>query len=263
MKAVVMKVAAAEAAGEIGPWEEMDSPDELMTAPPHLPQEWIQAHQTWLEQQKQQQQEEGNGRTSSGAAATTSSSSRGSVTSSSLVTSSSHQEQQQVSGSSSLKGSKPGFAGGAHVGCACHGSSGGEGQQQQQEEEAGSTIPSKGDKGNKQSSSSAAAATANGTHASTQAADDKTRSTCSTSGTSSNSSSGGPSGLPPMLAPGVISQRHYPHLQATELLLVNGMRLCLKETDFFKDEVLISGVATGGLSEVRRGGEMCYCIHRS
>jgi hypothetical protein len=233
MAAVVVKVAAAEAAGEIGPWEEMDSPDELMTAPPELPKEWIQAHQLWVEQQ----QEEGSERAGrAGTAATT--------TSSSSSSSSSRNPEQQKVGSGSLKNPKQGLAGGAHVGCACHGTEEVSGKQQQQK--AGKVMNSSNVESHPPSSSSEA--TANGSPARSIRPDPEPH-----NNTSSNSSSSGPSDLPLMVAPGVLSQRHYPHLQATELMLVNGMRVCFKETDFFKDEVLISGVAIGGLSEVNDG----------
>lgn len=54
-----------------------------------------------------------------------------------------------------------------------------------------------------------------------------------------------------MLYPGVVSERLYPQLQLRELMLANGMRLAIKETDFLADEVLVTAVAVGGLSEVR------------
>lgn len=53
-----------------------------------------------------------------------------------------------------------------------------------------------------------------------------------------------------MLLSGVISERHYPELNVRELTLVNGLRVAIKETDFLNDEVLITAVANGGLSEV-------------
>ncbi|WIA12333.1 hypothetical protein OEZ85_012387 [Tetradesmus obliquus] len=55
-----------------------------------------------------------------------------------------------------------------------------------------------------------------------------------------------------MLYPGVVSERLYPQLQLRELTLANGMRLAIKETDFLADEVLVTAVAVGGLSEVPR-----------
>ncbi|WIA32467.1 hypothetical protein OEZ86_003287 [Tetradesmus obliquus] len=51
---------------------------------------------------------------------------------------------------------------------------------------------------------------------------------------------------------GVVSERLYPQLQLRELMLANGMRLAIKETDFLADEVLVTAVAVGGLSEVPR-----------
>eukprot|EP00882_Tetradesmus_deserticola_P013219 GHRQ01014016.1.p1 GENE.GHRQ01014016.1~~GHRQ01014016.1.p1 ORF type:complete len:535 (+),score=251.96 GHRQ01014016.1:49-1653(+) len=56
-----------------------------------------------------------------------------------------------------------------------------------------------------------------------------------------------------LLAPaGVVSERHYPELEVREVTLVNGMRLAIKQTDFLADEVLLTAVAVGGLSEVPR-----------
>jgi hypothetical protein len=52
------------------------------------------------------------------------------------------------------------------------------------------------------------------------------------------------------MAAGVISERHYPGIEVRELTLVNGMRLAIKQTDFLADEVLVTAVAVGGLSEV-------------
>jgi hypothetical protein len=49
---------------------------------------------------------------------------------------------------------------------------------------------------------------------------------------------------------GVVSERQYPDIEVRELTLVNGMRLAIKETDFLADEVLVTAVAVGGLSEV-------------
>jgi hypothetical protein len=49
---------------------------------------------------------------------------------------------------------------------------------------------------------------------------------------------------------GVVSERQYPAIEVRELTLVNGMRLAIKETDFLADEVLVTAVAVGGLSEV-------------
>lgn len=57
-----------------------------------------------------------------------------------------------------------------------------------------------------------------------------------------------------MVHPGVVCQRHYPDLDVTELTLVNGLRVSLKHTDYFADEVVITALAVGGLSEVPRDG---------
>jgi hypothetical protein len=48
-------------------------------------------------------------------------------------------------------------------------------------------------------------------------------------------------------------ERQYPDIEVRELTLVNGMRLAIKQTDFLADEVLVTAVAVGGLSEVRAG----------
>lgn len=48
----------------------------------------------------------------------------------------------------------------------------------------------------------------------------------------------------------VLSERHYPLLDAHEMKLPNGMRVCWKHTTFMEDEVLLSGYAWAGLSEV-------------
>lgn len=54
--------------------------------------------------------------------------------------------------------------------------------------------------------------------------------------------------LPP---PGtIVSRVRLPEIGATELVLSNGMKVTFKETDFLKDQVLLSGFASGGLSEV-------------
>jgi hypothetical protein len=60
-----------------------------------------------------------------------------------------------------------------------------------------------------------------------------------------------------MLYPGVVSQRSYPQLGVTELRLVNGLRVALKATPFYADEVLVTALAVGGLSEVGGG-----CVKR-
>ncbi|GJP47352.1 hypothetical protein CLOM_g6553 [Closterium sp. NIES-68] len=48
----------------------------------------------------------------------------------------------------------------------------------------------------------------------------------------------------------VQEQREYPGVGVTELRLSNGMRVAIKCTDFLDDQILISGYAYGGLSEV-------------
>lgn len=58
------------------------------------------------------------------------------------------------------------------------------------------------------------------------------------------------------LAGSIVSERTFQALGATELTLSNGMRVCFKSTDFLEDEVLLSGFASGGLSEVRN--TLCY-----
>lgn len=56
---------------------------------------------------------------------------------------------------------------------------------------------------------------------------------------------------PTSLASGtVVRSRELPELQTHELILNNGMRIALRVTDFLDDQVLIRGVARGGLSEV-------------
>eukprot|EP00249_Psilotum_nudum_P022861 c28663_g1_i1 orf=451-3468(-) len=51
--------------------------------------------------------------------------------------------------------------------------------------------------------------------------------------------------------PGYVElKRIFPEFGATELILSNGIRVCYKCTDFFDDQVLFSGYAYGGLSEV-------------
>lgn len=49
-----------------------------------------------------------------------------------------------------------------------------------------------------------------------------------------------------------MSERAFDSLAATEWTLSNGMRLCYKVTDFLDDEVLLTGFATGGLSDAPR-----------
>lgn len=47
-------------------------------------------------------------------------------------------------------------------------------------------------------------------------------------------------------------QRHFPDLDVTELTLVNGLKVSLKHTDYFADEVVVTALAVGGLSEVSK-----------
>jgi hypothetical protein len=61
---------------------------------------------------------------------------------------------------------------------------------------------------------------------------------------------------------GVVSQRHYPDLDVTELTLVNGLKVSLKHTEHFADEVVVTAVAVGGLSEVR-GATRAFCLLRT
>mmetsp|Transcript_26988 Transcript_26988/g.69981 ORF Transcript_26988/g.69981 Transcript_26988/m.69981 type:complete len:1010 (+) Transcript_26988:157-3186(+) len=56
---------------------------------------------------------------------------------------------------------------------------------------------------------------------------------------------------PSKVEPGsVTAQRDYPKLAATELTLSNGMRCCCKHTKLLEDQVLLTGFACGGLTEV-------------
>eukprot|EP00798_Chlamydomonas_sp_ICE-L_P000547 gene547-1962_t len=48
----------------------------------------------------------------------------------------------------------------------------------------------------------------------------------------------------------IVSERTFKQLNATELTLTNGMRVCFKPTNFMEDEVMLTGSAFGGLSEV-------------
>ncbi|GAB2292506.1 hypothetical protein Dimus_026742 [Dionaea muscipula] len=51
--------------------------------------------------------------------------------------------------------------------------------------------------------------------------------------------------------PGSIAQQfEYVNIGVTELILSNGMRVCYKQTDFLDDQVVFSGFAYGGLSEL-------------
>lgn len=61
--------------------------------------------------------------------------------------------------------------------------------------------------------------------------------------------------LPP---PGQITSRiELPELEATELVLSNGMRVTYKRTEFLHDQVLMSGFAAGGLTEVPESDYRC------
>ncbi|BDA41495.1 probable zinc protease PqqL [Coccomyxa sp. Obi] len=58
-----------------------------------------------------------------------------------------------------------------------------------------------------------------------------------------------PAGKEPQ--PGEIVERHhFPKLGATELVLSNGMKVCYKVTDLLDDQILLTGLAAGGLTEV-------------
>ncbi|MEW5319769.1 MAG: hypothetical protein WDW38_010898 [Sanguina aurantia] len=50
----------------------------------------------------------------------------------------------------------------------------------------------------------------------------------------------------------IVSEREYEVLGGTELLLGNGMRVFFKSTVFQNDEILVTGIAHGGMSEVPR-----------
>ena len=64
--------------------------------------------------------------------------------------------------------------------------------------------------------------------------------------------------------PGVIvGERQWDSLGATELTLGNGMRICFKSTPHMNDEVLITGFAFGGLSEVPVDLLNSACMARS
>ncbi|KAJ9517538.1 hypothetical protein QJQ45_024978 [Haematococcus lacustris] len=54
----------------------------------------------------------------------------------------------------------------------------------------------------------------------------------------------------PLESEAVVSEKHYPLLDATELVLRNGMRVVFKSTSFMEDEVMMTGMAHGGLTEV-------------
>ncbi|XP_071721497.1 zinc protease PQQL-like isoform X2 [Rutidosis leptorrhynchoides] len=48
----------------------------------------------------------------------------------------------------------------------------------------------------------------------------------------------------------IVQESEYVNIGATELILLNGMRVCYKCTDFLEDQVLFKGYAYGGLSEL-------------
>ncbi|KAL4571854.1 hypothetical protein LXL04_018620 [Taraxacum kok-saghyz] len=48
----------------------------------------------------------------------------------------------------------------------------------------------------------------------------------------------------------VVQESEYSNIGVTELILSNGMRVCYKQTDFLEDQVLFTGYAYGGLSEL-------------
>ncbi|PWA80900.1 insulinase (Peptidase family M16) protein [Artemisia annua] len=48
----------------------------------------------------------------------------------------------------------------------------------------------------------------------------------------------------------VVEESEYSNIGATEVILSNGMRVCYKCTDFLEDQVLFTGYAYGGLSEL-------------
>eukprot|EP00850_Spirogloea_muscicola_P005254 SM000023S07710 [mRNA] locus=s23:983129:990756:- [translate_table: standard] len=48
----------------------------------------------------------------------------------------------------------------------------------------------------------------------------------------------------------IVSSTEYKQLEAKEIILSNGMRVCYRCTDFLDDQILFSGYAYGGLSEV-------------
>lgn len=48
----------------------------------------------------------------------------------------------------------------------------------------------------------------------------------------------------------IIKHSDFPSIGVTELLLSNGMRVCYKSTDFLDDQVIFTGFAYGGLSEL-------------
>ncbi|KAL6755922.1 Metalloenzyme, LuxS/M16 peptidase-like protein [Haematococcus lacustris] len=54
----------------------------------------------------------------------------------------------------------------------------------------------------------------------------------------------------PLESEAVVSEKHCPLLDATELVLRNGMRVVFKSTSFMEDEVMMTGMAHGGLTEI-------------
>ncbi|KAK9820030.1 hypothetical protein WJX72_005269 [[Myrmecia] bisecta] len=50
----------------------------------------------------------------------------------------------------------------------------------------------------------------------------------------------------------VVEERVWPEIGSKEILLANGMKVCYKVTDYLEDQVMLSGFAAGGLSEVDR-----------
>lgn len=52
----------------------------------------------------------------------------------------------------------------------------------------------------------------------------------------------------------IVSRKEYPILGAIELKLSNGMCCCCKKTNFLEDQVLLTGFAAGGLTEVPQVG---------
>ncbi|CAI9259574.1 unnamed protein product [Lactuca saligna] len=48
----------------------------------------------------------------------------------------------------------------------------------------------------------------------------------------------------------VVQESEYSNIGVTELILSNGMRVCYKHTDFLEDQILFTGYAYGGLSEL-------------
>lgn len=61
----------------------------------------------------------------------------------------------------------------------------------------------------------------------------------------------------PVSTGSIVSEREYEVLGGTELLLSNGMQVFFKSTLFQNDEILVTGIAHGGMSEVR-GVALCF-----